>query len=72
MPANFLHGVETIEIEKGARPIRGVKTAVIGLVGTAPIWEVASAAQSVNKPGTKKNRVRLAYMQTSCWLYVFS
>lgn len=50
MPANFLHGVETIEIEKGARPIRGVKTAVIGLVGTAPIWEVEPADQTVNKP----------------------
>lgn len=37
MAANFLHGVETIEIEKGARPIRTVKSAVVGLIGTAPI-----------------------------------
>lgn len=36
MPANFLHGVETIEIDKGPRPIRTVKTAVVGLIGTAP------------------------------------
>ncbi|MEO1750722.1 phage tail sheath subtilisin-like domain-containing protein [Thiofaba sp. EF100] len=36
MPANFLHGVETIEIDKGPRPIRAVKTAVVGLIGTAP------------------------------------
>ncbi|BBD77239.1 phage tail sheath subtilisin-like domain-containing protein [Hydrogenophilus thermoluteolus] len=36
MPANFLHGVETIEIDRGPRPIRTVKTAVVGLVGTAP------------------------------------
>jgi hypothetical protein len=36
MAANFLHGVETIEIDKGPRPIRTVKTAVVGLVGTAP------------------------------------
>lgn len=50
MPANFLHGVETIEIEKGARPIRGVKTAVIGLVGTAPIHLVNEADQTINKP----------------------
>lgn len=50
MPANFLHGVETIEIEKGARPIRGVKTAVIGLVGTAPIWEVEGEDATVNTP----------------------
>lgn len=36
MPVNFLHGVETIEIDKGPRPIRTVKTAVVGLIGTAP------------------------------------
>ena len=29
MAANFLHGVETIEIEKGPRPIRTVKSAVV-------------------------------------------
>jgi len=40
MSANFLHGVETIELNIGTRPIRGVKTAVIGLVGTAPIYDV--------------------------------
>lgn len=36
MPASYLHGVETIEIQKGARPITVVKSAVIGLVGIAP------------------------------------
>lgn len=36
MAANFLHGLETIEIDKGPRPVRVVKTAVIGLIGTAP------------------------------------
>lgn len=50
MPANFLHGVETIEVEKGPRPIRGVKTAVIGLVGTAPIYEAAEADRKINEP----------------------
>lgn len=35
MAANFLHGVETIEIDSGPRPVRLVKTAVVGLVGTA-------------------------------------
>ncbi len=43
MAANFLHGVETIEIMKGPRPIRQVKTAVVGLIGTAPTG-------AVNKP----------------------
>jgi len=40
MAANFLHGVETIEVEKGPRPIRTVKSAVVGLIGTAPMGDV--------------------------------
>jgi len=37
MPANYLHGVETIEILQGPVPIREVKSAVVFLVGTAPV-----------------------------------
>jgi len=48
MSANFLHGVETIELDIGPRPIRGVKTAVIGLVGTAPMLDVASADRTLD------------------------
>lgn len=40
MAANYLHGVETIELEKGPRPVTTVKSAVIGLIGTAPAGEV--------------------------------
>lgn len=36
MPEQFLHGVEVVEIDTGPRPIRTVKSSVIGLVGTAP------------------------------------
>ena len=36
MPEQFLHGVEVIELNDGARPIKTVKSSVIGLVGTAP------------------------------------
>lgn len=36
MAANYLHGAEVIEVQRGSRPIRIVKSAVIGLVGTAP------------------------------------
>lgn len=36
MPEQFLHGVEVIEIDSGPRPIRTVRSSVIGLVGTAP------------------------------------
>ena len=35
MPTDFLHGVEVIEVQSGPRPIRTVKSSVIGLVGTA-------------------------------------
>ncbi len=36
MPEQFLHGVEVVELTDGVRPIRTVKSSVIGLVGTAP------------------------------------
>lgn len=36
MAANYLHGVETVELSKGPVPISVVKSAVIGLVGIAP------------------------------------
>ena len=34
MSANYLHGIESIEVERGPRAIRVVKSAVIALVGT--------------------------------------
>ncbi len=40
MPEQFLHGVEVIEIDSGPRPIRTVRSSVIGLVGTAPDADV--------------------------------
>lgn len=36
MPETFLHGVQVIEIDTGPRPIRTVRSSVIGIVGTAP------------------------------------
>lgn len=36
MPETFLHGVEIVEIDTGPRPIRTVRSGVIGIVGTAP------------------------------------
>src|ERR1700687_5741685 len=52
MPANFLHGVEVIEVPNGPVPVTVVKSAVIGLVGTAPTWAVASpvVAAALNAP----------------------
>ncbi len=36
MTLQYLHGVETIEVDDGIRPIQTVRSAVIGLIGTAP------------------------------------
>ena len=36
MSTNFLHGVEVLELTSGVRPIQTVRSAVIGLIGTAP------------------------------------
>lgn len=48
MAANYLHGVETIEKETGSRPVKVVKSAVIGLIGTAPIGPVNTPVQSLS------------------------
>lgn len=50
MPANFLHGIETIEVSTGTKTIKTVKTAVIGLIGTAPINKVKDEYKSINTP----------------------
>lgn len=49
MAANYLHGVETIEVERGARPVKTVKSAVIGLIGTAPIGAVNQTILSLSE-----------------------
>lgn len=33
---DFFHGVETVTVDKGSRPIQVVRSSVIGLIGTAP------------------------------------
>lgn len=60
MPASFLHGVETIEVDKGARTIQTVKTAVIGLIGTAPIDTVNEEYKTVNEPVLIVNETQAA------------
>lgn len=37
----YLHGVEVLEIDTGAAPIRAVATSVIGIIGTAPFADPA-------------------------------
>ena len=41
MTASFLHGVEVLELDTGIRPIRTVRSAVIGIIGTAPQADAA-------------------------------
>lgn len=50
MPASFLHGFETINIDDGTVIIKTIKTAVIGIIGKAPIQNVADDYKTVNKP----------------------
>ncbi|MGX9427977.1 phage tail sheath C-terminal domain-containing protein [Bradyrhizobium sp. LeoA1S1] len=39
---DFLHGVETVVVDRGPRPIQTVRSSVIGLIGTAPAALAAS------------------------------
>lgn len=48
MAANYLHGIETTEVERGPRAIRVVKSAVIALIGTAPTGPVKKLTLSLN------------------------
>jgi len=62
MTEQFLHGVEIIEIDDGARPIQTVKSSVIGLVGTAskgpvntPTLILGSPSEAVSIFGSDAN-----------------
>lgn len=51
MTASFLHGVETVESLSGPVQVQTVKTAIIGLVGTAPIHTLSDATKkTINTP----------------------
>jgi phage tail sheath protein FI len=50
MPANYLHGVETITVDVGGKPVQVVKSAVIGIVGCAPIHLIDPAARVIGRP----------------------
>ncbi|MCT8342370.1 phage tail sheath subtilisin-like domain-containing protein [Photorhabdus kleinii] len=52
MATNYLHGVETIEVEQGSRPVKTVKSAVIGLIGTAPIGPVNAVTLCLSEKDT--------------------
>jgi phage tail sheath protein FI len=58
MAASYLHGIETIEFTKGPIPVREVRSAVVFLIGTAPVQDTKPEdvseddwyAQTVNNP----------------------
>lgn len=58
MPEQFLHGVEVIDIDGGARPISTVRSSVIGIVGTAP--DADPEAFPLNTPVLVANSPTLA------------
>lgn len=72
----FLHGAEVLEIATGPRPIQTVRSGVIGIVGTAPDAEGATAATltlgnapantgityTADAAGTDGNNVRVRYV----------
>ena len=53
---SFLHGVEVIELDGGARPIKGVSSSIIGLVGTASQGPVG---KNVLVAGSRKRAIDL-------------
>jgi len=61
MPEQYLHGVELIESDTGTRPIKTVKSSVIGLIGTAP--EADPTLFPINQPtliaGSRKEAAKL-------------
>jgi phage tail sheath protein FI len=48
MTTTFLHGVEVLQIDSGARPIQTIRSSVIGLIGTAP--DADAAKFPINQP----------------------
>ncbi|KZN53424.1 phage tail sheath subtilisin-like domain-containing protein [Pseudoalteromonas luteoviolacea] len=48
--SGFLHGVEVIEADSGTRPVKTVKSSVIGVIGTAPYAKDGSAFAEANMP----------------------
>lgn len=50
VPVGFGHGVFTRYVDRVPRPVTVVPSAIIGIVGTAPMYQVAAADKSINDP----------------------
>lgn len=62
MTTTFLHGVEVLQIDTGARPIQTVRSSVIGLVGTAP--DADATKFPLNTPVLVASRSEMAGLGT--------
>ncbi|TGH28147.1 MAG: phage tail protein [Aphanocapsa feldmannii 277cI] len=58
MTLEFLHGIETVEINDAQRPIRVLRSSVIGLVGTAPLADADRFP--LDRPVLVTSRLQLA------------
>jgi phage tail sheath protein FI len=63
MTTTFLHGVEVLQIDTGARPIQTVRSSVIGLIGTAP--DADATAFPLNTPVLIARRSEMAGLGTA-------
>lgn len=63
MTTTFLHGVEVLQIDTGARPIQTVRSSVIGLIGTAP--DADAAKFPLNTPVLIARRSEMAGLGTT-------
>ncbi|SMH35812.1 phage tail sheath C-terminal domain-containing protein [Maritimibacter sp. HL-12] len=83
MPDYFLHGCEVTEVDDGLRPIRTVKSSIIGFVGTAPDADEAvfpadtpvlitgpRMAASLGAGGTLKDAYTAAYREQAAAVIV--
>ena len=84
MPTNFLHGVEVVELTQGVRPLQTVRSAVIGLIGTAPNADAAvfplnepvlisgsrSKAEKLGTGGTLKSAMEGIFAQVGATVVV--
>ena len=63
MTTTFLHGVEVLQIDSGARPIQTVRSSVIGLIGTAP--DADATKFPLNTPVLIASRSEMAGLGTT-------
>ena len=63
MTTTFLHGVEVLQIDTGARPIQTVRSSVIGLIGTAP--DADASKFPLNTPVLIARRSEMAGLGTT-------